>query len=737
MAGKEEERLEMVNDFITESREMLNDLEPHISELEKNSLAAGEVDDEMLNSIFRLFHSIKGMASFLDLRTVMTVTHEAETLLDLVRKGQLPLESRHVDVLYRTSDFVRGLLDVIARQLDDAGFEEPAQTIINDIQVTLLKDEAENASQSDAPCIELSDDWQRESSGNEVIKQGEQAAETELKISGEMVQRFCEEALEQLEEAESILLKLEEKEEQPEYFEQVFRSFHSFKGNAGFFGYSDMEQVSHRAETYLGMVRDQRRKVEPQMITSLLVVVDCLREGVRRLKETGDAALPEKARIVSMLEELTQAGATEDERKPSPTIEKAESSPAPEKNPPSGGDEGSKGAGQQVIRVDVDKLDILVDLVGELVVAEAMVAQNPDLQDIQVEKMQRFEKAIMHLGKITRDLQDVAMSMRMIPLSGTFRKMYRLVRDVAMKTNRKVNLEIIGEETEVDKTIIEQISDPLVHIIRNAVDHGLEETAQRLALGKPEAGNVLIEAKHSTGEVWIIVKDDGKGLDREKILNKARQRGLVQGDGSEMKDEDVWRLIFEPGLSTAESITSISGRGVGMDVVKRNIEKIRGRVDIRSETGQGTMVAIRIPLTMAIIDGMLVRVGRSRYIIPINSIRESFQTGMNQITVTPAGLEVVDVRGELLPVVRLHEFYRIESQFTKLSEGILIIVENESRKSCLFVDELIGQQQVVIKGMPEYMGHVRGASGFAIMGDGEVSMILDIDGVVQATEVKV
>lgn len=743
MSGKEE-RLEMVNDFITESREMLNDLEPHITELEKNSLASGEVDDEMLNSIFRLFHSIKGMASFLDLRTVMTVTHEAETLLDLVRKGQLDLQPRHVDVLYRTSDFVRGLLDAIGRQLDDAGFEEPAQTIILDIKETLQSesaadpaDQAERVERAETEAVGATnvEERARPDEREQVVAAESETVVGELKIGDEMVARFCEEALEQLEEAESLLLKLEEATQPPELVEQLFRAFHSFKGNAGFFGYADMEQVSHRAESCLGILREQGRRVEAQWITALLVVIDCLREGVRKLKESGDARLTEKARVVELLEQLASAPAGS--AKVPGELAGKEAAEAPRSERSAGGGDDGKGGGQQVIRVDVDKLDALVDLVGELVVAEAMVAQNPDLQDIQVERLQRFEKAIMHLGKITRDLQDVAMSMRMIPLSGTFRKMYRLVRDVAMKTNRKVNLEIIGEETEVDKTIIEQISDPLVHIIRNAVDHGLEDTAQRIAAGKPEAGSIVIEAKHSTGEVWIVVKDDGKGLNREKILAKALQRGLVQGDGSELKDEEVWRLIFEPGLSTADAVTSISGRGVGMDVVKRNIEKIRGRVDIRSEIGQGTMVAIRIPLTMAIIDGMLVRVGRARYIIPINSICESVQIRAGQATVTPGGLEVVDVRGELLPVVRLHAIYRVASDCSELNEGILIIVENEGRKSCLFVDELVGQQQVVIKGMPEYMGHVRGASGFAIRGDGEVSMILDIAGIVQASDAMV
>ena len=326
------------------------------------------------------------------------------------------------------------------------------------------------------------------------------------------------------------------------------------------------------------------------------------------------------------------------------------------------------------------------------------------------------------------------MSMRMIPLSGVFRKMVRLVRDVSMKENKKVDLEIIGEETEVDKTIIEQISDPLVHLIRNAVDHGVEAPAQRLAAGKPETGRVTLEAKHSAGEVWILIKDDGNGINRDKLLKKAIERGIANEDAYGWKDEDVYKLVFEPGLSTAAQVSSISGRGVGMDVVKRNIEKLRGRIDIRSTPGAGTIFILRIPLTLAIIDGMIVQVGDIKYAIPITSINESLRPAENQITVTPEGLELLNVRHQLLPVIRLHEVYKVKHARTRLTEGILIVVEHDLKKYCLFVDEMVGQHQIVIKGLPEYFGRIRGVSGFAILGDGEISTILDIAGLVSSME---
>jgi two-component system chemotaxis sensor kinase CheA len=281
----------------------------------------------------------------------------------------------------------------------------------------------------------------------------------------------------------------------------------------------------------------------------------------------------------------------------------------------------------------------------------------------------------------------------------------------------------------VDKTVIELIADPLVHIVRNAVDHGIEGTAERLGAGKPETGKLSLEARHESGEVWIVVRDDGRGLSRDKLLAKGIERGLVSGDGSALSDGEVFRLIFEPGLSTAAAVTDISGRGVGMDVVKKNIEKLKGRVDIRSKPGEGTIIVLRIPLTLAIMEGMLIRVGSARYTIPILTIRETFQPDRNRITVTMDGQEVVRVREEIIPVIRLHELFQKEPDHTELDRGILIIVEYNRKKACLFVDEILEQYQTVIKGLPNYLENVQGVSGCTILGDGEVSLILDVAGI--------
>jgi two-component system chemotaxis sensor kinase CheA len=757
----DEERLEFVKEFLTESRELLDEVEPQIIAMEQTAASSGKVDEEILNSIFRLFHSLKGASSFLDFQTISRVTHEAETLLDIFRKQKARVEPGHVDLLCRTSDFIRALLDRVEQQLTDRGFEATAEAIIADLREAIRALSGEQVprrgAEADGVAVPPGEVPDRGAADGEAPEDaGAGTEELSLELPPEMIKRFTEETAALCDEAEAALLALEKAPDDPEYAGQAFRALHSLKGNAGFFGYAEIEELSHYAEAVLDLIREGQKECDSVTISFLLIAVDALRERIRQVSNGLVPEIPGKKELLEHLARLAgsaaggpaEAGAepvTVGESEPGPAGEGAVQSTAgrADARGESEAEAGEPGGSadtrerqlfagqQQVIRVDVEKLDKLLDLVGELVIAEAMVA---NIQISSNGQAERFEKAILRLDKITREIQEVAMAMRMIPLAGTFRKMVRLVRDLSHKANKKVDLQIIGEETEVDKTIIEQISDPLVHLIRNAVDHGIESPEERRAAGKLETGRIVIEAKHSVGEVWIIVADDGRGLDREKILRKGVEKGLITGEERELKDEEVWRLIFEPGFSTAEKVSSVSGRGVGMDVVKRNIERIRGKIDVRSRPGGGTMFIIRIPLTLAIIEGMVVQVGSNRYTIPIGSIKESFQPRMDQITRTPDNLEVVRIRGELLPVIRLHELYRVRPNYEQLTEGILIVVENSEQKYCLFVDELVGQQQIVIKGLSSYLGHVRGVSGCAILGDGDISMILDIADLFSAAE---
>lgn len=385
---------------------------------------------------------------------------------------------------------------------------------------------------------------------------------------------------------------------------------------------------------------------------------------------------------------------------------------------------------QSIISVNVDKLDKLMDLVGEMVIAESMVTQNPDLRGLELEN---FQKASRQLHKITSEIQDMVMSIRMVPLSTTFHKMHRIVRDMCKKLGKEVELELVGEETEVDKNIIEHISDPLMHLIRNSIDHGIEAAEDREAAGKSKTGRIVLEAKNAGSDVLVIVKDDGKGLSREKILQRAREGDLLTKPESEMTEKEIYSLIFLPGFSTKDSISEFSGRGVGMDVVTKNLETVRGSVSVDSIEGAGTTITLKIPLTLAIIDGMNIKVGSSRYTIPIIAIKESFRPKKEDIIKDPDENEMIMVRGQCYPICRLHEHYGVKTDITEFTEGILIMVEQDDKTLCLFADELLGQQQVVVKAMPGYIKNTRniqGLAGCTLLGDGSISLILDIGGLI-------
>lgn len=383
----------------------------------------------------------------------------------------------------------------------------------------------------------------------------------------------------------------------------------------------------------------------------------------------------------------------------------------------------SKTINQSMISVNINKLDKLMDLVGELVTSESMVTQNPDLNGLVLEN---FGKAARQLKKITGELQDTVMSIRMVPLSATFQKMNRIVRDMSKKLGKSVQLQIIGEQTEVDKNIIEHISDPLMHLIRNAIDHGIEPREVRLSKGKDENGKITLEAKNAGGDVLIIVKDDGKGLDRDKILKKAKENGLVTKPESELSNREIFLFIFLPGFSTKENISEYSGRGVGMDVVSKNIEKVNGSVSVDSIPDEGTVVTIKIPLTLAIIDGMNIRVGKAIYTIPTISIREAFRPVENNVFEDTEGNEMIMIRGQCYRILRLHRLFNISTDVTRVHEGILIMAESDNKTICIFADELLGEQQVVVKGLPGYINKVKGLAGCTILGNGDISLILDV-----------
>jgi len=400
---------------------------------------------------------------------------------------------------------------------------------------------------------------------------------------------------------------------------------------------------------------------------------------------------------------------------PSITAQKAPEAAAP--GAPTQGKTGSSST----VRVNTDKLDSLMDVVGELVIVQSQLSESARVLGIENSPLQRN---ISQFGRLTKEMQHTAMSLRMIPIKPTFQKMERLARDLSRDFGKKVNFHVNGEDTELDRTVVEDIGDPLVHMVRNSLDHGLETTAERIAAGKSEHGNVTLKAYHEGGNIVIELSDDGRGINPDKILTKARKQGLVQPN-AQLSKEEILNLIFLPGFSTAEKVTAVSGRGVGMDVVRRNIDKLRGKIEILSEIGQGSTFRIRLPLTMAIIDGLVVRVGEDRFILPSTSVQMALRPTKEAFSTVQGRGEVLDHRGKILPLHRLHRRFGIAGAIENPWEAIIVIVENNGRAHALLVDDMVSKQEVVIKPLGGFLQSLAGISGGAILGDGNIALILD------------
>lgn len=558
---------------------------------------------------------------------------------------------------------------------------------------------------------------------------------------------FVDESAEHMDVIETGLLEIEQHPTDTGKINELFRPIHTIKGIAGFLNLRDINRLTHEVETILDLGRKQEMQLTAPIIDLIFSAVDVLKRQMSSLgtflHAPNDEPVPQPD-IVEMMAKLqrtargdtgglesgpaisaTEAGEAvpQDGLPPRSTDNTNSSGQELEKR---GGDAGGGSSGSQdaSIRVDTGKLDAMVDAVGELVIAQTMVGEHELIGED--EKLSRY---VSQVTKIVRDIQESAMAMRMVPIGQTFQKMRRVVRDVARKAGKTVELTITGEETELDKNVIQAISDPLVHMVRNAVDHGVESPAEREKVGKDGAGHVELNAYHQGDSIVIEIRDDGRGLDREVLLRKGIERGLVS-PGDQLSDQQVFALIFQAGFSTAKAVSDISGRGVGMDVVRRNIEKLRGKIEIQSEKGKGSVFMIRLPLTLAIIDGMLVRVGDERVIIPTILIEQSLHPQAEQITIVQRRGMMVRVRGELLPLVQLGALFDYGLALDPC-ESVVVVVHTEGRKIGVIVDEILGQQQVVIKSLGDRFKHIRGTSGAAILGDGRVGLILEPTGLLK------
>ena len=749
----DDDQIEIIQEFATESRDMIEQLEPAIIELGQNS------DPETINAIFRLFHSMKGSAGFLEFDHMTRVAHAAENLLDLIRNGGIELIPNHVTLLCAACDFAKEALDMVESDNNDDAMVAPADEISEQLHQAIEAGTGDGEPQTEpAPEIESPvDQTESEQDPNDFPA---------MEITDEMRLSFVQEGNELLQSTEQGLLAWGENPENNDSIGEIFRNIHSFKGNCGFFGFSQIEKLSHQMENILDRVKSGSKLAVDNPADQLLASLDVLQKAVNNISDGKDDTVENLEEHLNDLQTLIApllgdflveegvqeeaiSHAVETQKKPvgeilvqqgTASTEQVTSALNKQQENINKTKAGAKPvartktpAKRQDIRVELGKLDSLINLIGELVIAENMLIHNPDLKGLELEN---FNKAGQHMSKLVRELQEMAMTIRMIPVSGLFRRMIRLVHDISVKAGKKVDLELIGEDTEMDKTVIETITDPLVHLLRNSLDHGLEPPDERLAAGKNEKGTVKLSARHEEGEVWVTIEDNGRGLNKEKILEKAISNGLIEGDGSDMTDKQINNLIFAPGFSTAAQITDISGRGVGMDVVKKNLEKIKGKIDISSTPGQGSKIILRIPLTLAIIDGMIVRVGTATCIVPTLSMLEAFRPVMDQITITPDGDELAKVRDNFLPIVRLHEILGKTPDSHELSDGILIVLEYQETRFCLFIDEILGQQQTVIKGLSDFIGNVPGVSGCTILGDGGVCLILDVGTLVDSAENK-
>lgn len=558
-----------------------------------------------------------------------------------------------------------------------------------------------------------------------------------------LVQEFVSEARSHLDTAEAELLKVEESPDNLEAVNAIFRSFHTIKGVAGFLNVKQIGALAHNAEGMLDQARKSQLVLTGMAVDVVLEAIDLMKVLITGLEQarSGNAAPAIEPRLPGLIQKIQAVVAGKAEAA-APTASTAAAPPqasaatgttteAPAANGPRvaspGKPQQQDAAADSTVKVATDRLDNLINMVGELVIAQAMVAQHMTAVS---SGNQRLARNMGHLGKITRELQDLSMSMRMVPIQGVFQKMARLVRDLARKSGKQIDFSVIGGETELDRNVVEAISDPLVHMVRNAADHGLELPEDRAAAGKPAAGRLQLKASHQAGNIVIEITDDGKGLNKAKIIKKATDAGIIRA-GQELTDQEVFKLIFHAGLSTAEKVTDVSGRGVGMDVVRKNVEALRGRIEIASVEGRGSTFTIRLPLTLAVIDGLVVKVGGERYIIPITSIEQSLQPKAEQISSVQNTGEMLMVRGNLLPLFRLYRLFKCQPRTEDPTQALVVIVQHDQKRCGLVVDDLLGQQQVVIKSLGDSIGAVRGISGGAILGDGAVSLILDVPGLVE------
>ncbi|EQE06544.1 histidine kinase-, DNA gyrase B-, and HSP90-like ATPase family protein [Clostridioides difficile CD9] len=691
--------------FIFETSLLLEQLDEIMIQIEKEKVFT----HNNINETFRIMHTIKGSASMMGLDNISALAHSVEDLFYAIREGKIEVLDNDLlfDLVFQSLDFIRRDIDELQSRgcisSDYSNFIEGIEDYVSTLELSSSMKSKDNAN------LESTDE-------KEVID-----SNFEYKEDSDVVKIIFEQGC-MMENVRAFMLVFELRD---------YCEFIDFYPN-------DVETNAESTEYiksygfYIQFVAKEDKAIVYKTIEDNLYVkeyINISKKEIEMKNTSNNDAVENKLKDNNKVSKSYQNNYTEDEIQEDVLNEKTDM----EKDSLSEENEHLPISKQSIMSVNLEKLDLLQNIVGEIVIMESMVVNSVNSTGVDIDN---FNKATRQLHKLTDELQDIVMSMRMIQIAGVFQKMHRIVRDMNKKLDKNVELITIGAETEVDKSVIDNLAEPFMHLIRNAMDHAIEPIEERIAKGKEEVGKIVLSAENLGGEAVISISDDGRGIMRDKILAKAKEQGLLKHQSNEYTDDEVNSLIMTPGFSTKESITEFSGRGVGMDIVRKSIEKVGGSIEVKSKQDEGTTFTIKIPLTLSIVEGMKFKVGDSLFTLPISSIRRTFKlTDLNQIITEGNKTELITIYGACIPIIRLHKIYNIQTKVTNLMNGNMIIIENEHKAVCIFVDEIIGNQQVVVKPFPVYFNRFniknKGLSGCTILGDGSISLIIDADSIIE------
>ncbi|SJX18353.1 chemotaxis protein [Clostridioides difficile] len=696
---------QMLDMFIFETSLLLEQLDEIMIQIEKEKVFT----HNNINETFRIMHTIKGSASMMGLDNISALAHSVEDLFYAIREGKIEVLDNDLlfDLVFQSLDFIRRDIDELQSRgcisSDYSNFIEGIEDYVSTLELSSYMKSKDNAN------LESTDE-------KEVID-----SNFEYKEDSDVVKIIFEQGC-MMENVRAFMLVFELRD---------YCEFIDFYPN-------DVETNAESTEYiksygfYIQFVAKEDKAIVYKTIEDNLYVkeyINISKKEIEMKNTSNNDAVENKLKDNNKVSKSYQNNYTEDEIQEDVLNEKTDM----EKDSLSEENEHLPISKQSIMSVNLEKLDLLQNIVGEIVIMESMVVNSVNSTGVDIDN---FNKATRQLHKLTDELQDIVMSMRMIQIAGVFQKMHRIVRDMNKKLDKNVELITIGAETEVDKSVIDNLAEPFMHLIRNAMDHAIEPIEERIAKGKEEVGKIVLSAENLGGEAVISISDDGRGIMRDKILAKAKEQGLLKHQSNEYTDDEVNSLIMTPGFSTKESITEFSGRGVGMDIVRKSIEKVGGSIEVKSKQDEGTTFTIKIPLTLSIVEGMKFKVGDSLFTLPISSIRRTFKlTDLNQIITEGNKTELITIYGACIPIIRLHKIYNIQTKVTNLMNGNMIIIENEHKAVCIFVDEIIGNQQVVVKPFPVYFNRFniknKGLSGCTILGDGSISLIIDADSIIE------